>query len=142
MGRVIQTDKVGTERTRLLKSIVLALRVLLRNGQPNPEAQDQAAYIALALYAVQETIETSVAAWEKRDYWIKADRFRMEWSWTGALGRRMHAALLADDWSAIAALAVEVTGKLQNIHVGEKHRLGTPWNGAWKTLCQRQLAPG
>ena len=41
------------------------------------------------LEAIDESIEQSVAAWEKRGYWLKADRFRQEWRWAGDLGRRM-----------------------------------------------------
>ena len=38
-------------------------------------------------------IDSSVAAWEKRGYWVKADRFRMEWAWAGSLAEKMRTAM-------------------------------------------------
>ncbi len=83
MSRVINPDSVGKERTRLTKSIVLCIRELAKQSDVTAETKDQAAYIALALQAIADGIDVSVAAWEKRDYWVKADKFRMEWMWAG-----------------------------------------------------------
>ena len=67
LSRLINPDSVGKERTRLSKSIVLCIRELAKQSQVTPETKDQAAYIALALQAIAEGIDSSVAAWEKRD---------------------------------------------------------------------------
>lgn len=69
-----------------------------------PEAKDIAAFIALALQAISDGVDVSVAAWEKRDYWVKADKFRMEWRWAGMLAEKMKSAVLGDDWATIASL--------------------------------------
>ncbi|RJP49310.1 MAG: hypothetical protein C4586_07630, partial [Anaerolineaceae bacterium] len=81
MSRVINPDSVGKERTRLTKSIVLCIRELAKQAEVTSETKDQAAFIALALQAIADGIDVSVVAWEKRDYWVKADKFRMEWMW-------------------------------------------------------------
>ncbi|MBM3153207.1 MAG: hypothetical protein FJZ96_13560 [Chloroflexi bacterium] len=138
MGRVINTDSAGKERTRLTRGVALAIRELARQAGPGAEARDLAAFIALALEAIAGTIESSVAAWEKRDYWVKADRFRMEWEWAGTLGNRFRAALLADDWAQVALLAAQAAQRLRKIQVSENHRLGCPWAGAWEELKSRQ----
>jgi hypothetical protein len=137
MGRVINPDSAGKERTRLSKSIVLAVRELAQQTQPGPVTRDLAAFIALALLTIAATIEVSVTAWEKRDYWVKADKFRMEWAWAGALGEKMKTAVLADDWGEVALLAVQIGQKFGKIQVSPNHRLGTPWVGAWKELNSR-----
>ena len=134
MGRVINPDGVGKERTRLTRAVVLALRELMRQTEPDKETRDLAAFIALALSAVSETIDTSVSAWEKRGYWIKADRFRMDWAWSEKYGRDMKQAVLADDWGKVALTAAQVTEKLKDVKVPQRHRLGTPWVGAWDKL--------
>lgn len=134
MSRVINPDSAGKERTRLTKGIVIAIRELARQGEPGAEARDLAAFIALALRAISEGIDTSVAAWEKRDYWVKADRFRMEWTWAGQLGQKMKAAVAGDDWANVAMLSAQIAQKLGNIKVSENHRLGKPWVGAFKRL--------
>jgi hypothetical protein len=134
VGRVIHTEGAGKDRNRLVKSVVVALRELLRQPDTGPEAHDLVAYIGLALGEVAATIDESVAAWEKRGYWVKADRFRLEWAWTERLSRDLLTALLADDWAAIAPLAVKAAAKLAAVEVAVHHRLGTPWVGAWAKL--------
>lgn len=134
MGRVINPDSVGKERTRLTKAIVLSVRELAKQTQPDETARDLAAFIALALRAIADGIDVSVAAWEKRDYWVKADRFRMEWMWAGQLADKMKTAVLEDDWATIAQLMPRIAEKLNKIKVSDRHRLGKPWVGAWKTL--------
>lgn len=134
MSRVINPDSVGKERTRLTKSIVLCMRELAKQSNVTTETKDQAAFIALALQAIADGIDISVAAWEKRDYWVKADKFRMEWLWAGHYAARMKEAVLGDDWAAIAALIPMIALKFSKTMVSDQHRLGKPWTGAFTLL--------
>ncbi|GAB4454058.1 MAG: hypothetical protein OHK0041_18290 [Anaerolineales bacterium] len=134
MSRLIKTDTVGKDRTRLTKSIVLAVRELAKQKEVTAEARDLAAFIAVALQAIAEGIDESVAAWEKRGYWVKADRFRMEWLWTGQTAAKMKSAILNDDWGAIAMLLPQIAQKLNKVQIAENHRLGTPWKGAYQRM--------
>ena len=139
MSKIINPNSAGKERTRLTRALALAVRELAKTnpsantGQLN-EARDLAAFIALALEAVAETIEPSVAAWEKRNYWVKADKFRMEWSWAGKLAKEMRTAALAENWDQIAQTAMQVAMKVQKIKISDKHRMGRPWEGSWGVL--------
>ena len=134
MSRVINPDSAGKERTRLTKAIVIAIRELAKQSEPNEETRDLAAFIAMALQTIADGIDISVAAWEKRDYWVKADRFRMEWAWAGQMGEKIRVAVLNDDWGSVAMLSAQIAQKLQKVKVSEKHRMGKPWVGAWKQL--------
>ena len=134
MSRVINPDSAGKERTRLTKAIVIAIRELAKQNDPGDKARDMAAFIALALLSIAEGIDVSVAAWEKRNYWVKADRFRMEWAWAGQVGEKMRTAVLNDDWASVAMLSAQLGQKLHKIKVSENHRMGRPWIGAWKQL--------
>ena len=98
------------------------------------ESRDLAAFIALALAQISAGIDVSVAAWEKRGYWVKADRFRMEWLWSASYADKMKAAVLSDDWATVALTMTQVAQKLSKIQVPAGHRLGRPWVGAWKRL--------
>jgi hypothetical protein len=137
LSRVINPDSAGKERTRLTKGIVLAIRELAQQTDPGVEARDLAAFIALALSIISGTIDASVAAWEKRDYWVKADKFRMEWAWSGPYSEKMKQALLKDDWGSVAQLAAQTAQKLSKVTVPPGHRLGRPWVGAWEELKKR-----
>jgi hypothetical protein len=134
MSRVINPDSAGKERTRLTKAIVISIRELAKQSDPGDKARDLAAFIALALLSIAEGIDVSVAAWEKRNYWVKADRFRMEWAWAGQMGEKMRTAVLNDDWASVAMLSAQLGQKLHKIKVSENHRMGRPWIGAWKQL--------
>ena len=134
MSRVINPDSAGKDRTRLTKAIVLAVRELAKQNEVTDEARDLAAFISLALKTISEGIDVSVLAWEKRDYWIKADRFRMEWAWTGQYADKIKVAIFTDDWGTIALTILQIAQKLSKISVSENHRLGKPWVGAFKEL--------
>ena len=134
MSPIINPDSAGKERTRLTKAIVLAVRQLAKQSQVNQEARDLAAFIAMALRIISEGIDVSVAAWEKRDYWIKADKFRMEWNWTGQFADKMKTAVLTDDWGTVAMLSAQIAQKFNKIVVSENHRLGKPWVGAFQKM--------
>ena len=138
MSRVINPESAGKDRTRLSKSIVLAVRELAKQTDVNDEAKDLAAFIALALKTISDGIDLSVAAWEKRDYWVKADRFRMEWMWTGQYADKMKVAIFANDWGSIAMLMPQIAMKFNKIEVSANHRLGKPWVGAYKQLTTKQ----
>jgi hypothetical protein len=140
MGRVINPDGVGKERTRLVKGTVLAMRELMRQSAPDDTSRDLAAFIALALIEISQTIDTSVGAWEKKGYWVKADRFRLEWDWSGRLGEQMRNAVITDDWATVARVSVQVAGKLMDTKIPEHHRLGTPWVGAYRLLVNKAAA--
>lgn len=138
MSRVINPDSVGKERTRLTKSIVLCIRELAKQNQVTPETKDQAAFIALALQSIAEGIDSSVAAWEKRDYWVKADKFRMEWMWAGQYAAKLKDAVLSDDWATIATMLPSIAQKFSKVEVSDNHRLGKPWSSAYKLLALHQ----
>jgi hypothetical protein len=141
LSRIINPDGAGKIRTRLTKEVVLAIRELMRQTQPDEHSRDLAAFIVLAMEEINESVESSVAAWEKRGYWVKADRYRMEWAWAGQQGSKMKRSLIAEDWAGIAVTAVQIGQKLMSIEVSVHHRLGEPWVGAWLELKRKGL-PG
>lgn len=139
MSRIISTDNVGTERNRLLKAIVISIRELMKQSTIDATTKDLAAFISNALLAVHETVERSVIPWEKRDYWVKADKFRLEWAWTKEIGDEMLAATLDQDWTTVALLSASVGQRLKKVTVSDRHRMGTPWIGAWDLMISQRM---
>lgn len=137
MGRVIHLDSAGKQRNLLARSVLTAIRLLMQQQEVNEQTRDLAAYIALALEEISNTIDPTVSAWEKRGYWLKADRYRMEWSWAKTLGEKMEQALRKEDWGLVAQIAAEIAGKLANTAIMK--RLGTqaPWEGAWDRMMEK-----
>ena len=136
MGRVINPDSSGKERTKLTKSIVKAIRQLMTQIKPDQQTKDLAAYIVSGLYDIFQTVDISVAAWEKRGYWVKADRFRIDWEWTLQYSNQMKEALISEDWPQIALLAAKTAQKLNNVKISLNNRIGEPWIGAYEKLVK------
>jgi hypothetical protein len=134
LGRLIHTETAGKERTRLTKAVVLAIRELMRQSQPDDNTRDLAAFISLALDAIAGTIDSSVDAWEKRGYWVKADRFRMDWAWSSRLAGNMRLAVLTEDWPKVAQTTAQIAERLNGIQIPQNHRMGTPWVGAYRKI--------
>lgn len=140
MSRVINPERAGKERNRLARSVIGAIRNLGEQKEVNDKTRDIASYISLALFAITDTIDSTVEAWEKRGYWVKADRYRMEWIWTDAYGEKMGQAVLADDWGRVVQLAVEIGGKLDK-YKGMKNKQGQEyWTGSYAKLQDKLIA--
>ncbi len=134
MSRVINPDSTGKQRTQLSKAIVLAVRELARQKDTGDEARDLAAFIAIALKTISGGIDSSVAAWEKRGYWVKADKFRMDWAWAALIAEKMERAVLSEDWATVATISAQIAQRFGKLQVSENHRLGKPWVGAYKRV--------
>ena len=93
MAKIYSPESAGKDRTRLSKTIVLALRELMKQTQPDTLTSDLTAYVVLALEEIAGNIDRSVEAWEKRGYWVKADKFRLEWEWAASSAAKMRRAL-------------------------------------------------
>jgi hypothetical protein len=134
MSRIIDHDSAGRQRSQLVKAIAVALRELGRQASTGDEARDLAAFIAAALRTISEGIDSSVGAWEKRGYWVKADRFRLDWAWAGPMSSKVENAVSSGDWETIALLTAQIAGRFSKVRISEHHRLGKPWLGAFKRL--------
>jgi hypothetical protein len=134
LSRIITIESAGKDRTRLARAIVVAMRELSRQNDLDEKTRDLTAFIALALEEIAATIDLSVAAWEKKGYWVKADRFRMDWIWTERLGAAMRQAVLNEDWATVARTVGQVGEKLSSVKVSQRNRIGAPWHGAYRQL--------
>lgn len=134
MSRIINPESAGKERKQQCRMIILAVRELMTKEKVDDGCFDLAAFLAISLAKVDETIDISVSAWEKKGYWIKADRFRMDWRWAGIYSQEIKQALQEKDWNKIALTSVKIADKLKNEKLPVRHNLGTPWVGAYKLL--------
>ena len=138
MSRVVNPDGVGKQRDRLMKAVTLALRALASRSQIDAETKDLVAFIALALNEIHATIDVTCLAWEKRDYWLKADQFRREWGWAGRIAEKLERVVLGDEWQNLPTLMVELSKHLEKVNLPKRNTLGTPWNGAHAKLVKER----
>jgi hypothetical protein len=138
LGRLVNPDGVGKQRDRLMKAVTLALRELAGRGQIDAGTRDLVAFLALALNEIHATIDVTCAAWEKRDYWLKADQFRREWAWAGRTAEKLERVVLGDDWQNLPALIVDLSKHLEKVNLPKRNTLGTPWVGAFRKLAEER----
>lgn len=134
MSPITSVESGTTLRNRLSRSIVLAIRTLMQQPAPNQLSFDLVAFVVLALEKIQESIESSASAWEKRDYWLKADRFRMDWQWVGESQKKLAEHLLQEDWAALATNLTTIAQHLNRVEIRPNNRIGEPWIGAWQVF--------
>jgi hypothetical protein len=137
LGRVIRIQSGSRTRTLALREIAWTLREMTRPNIPEATRKDMAACILLSLRSIQETIEQAAGAWEKRDYWVKADHFRMEWRWVEQSEKDLHKALLVEDWGGCAAVAAGLAGRVSGVELPKRLPENPPWINAWKRIPEK-----
>jgi hypothetical protein len=137
LSNLINPDNSGKRRERYLKATVLAMRALVNKKKVDDEVRDLAAFIVLTLRQIDETIDETCKAWEKRDYWIKADRFRNDWFWTKSAASKLEQAVLENKWNLVPTVVKEMARQLQSV-TPPKRDWGTPWTGAYALLLEKQ----
>ena len=140
MSRVVNPDGVGKQRERTLKCVALALRQLALRSQVDEETRDLVAFMALSLNAVHDNIDVTCLAWEKRDYWLKADQFRRDWAWAGKTADKLERVVLGDEWQNLAELVPALAKNLEKVNLPKRNSLGTPWVGAFTQLRRAREA--
>jgi hypothetical protein len=134
VSRILNSQSTGRERAQLTRAVVVAIRHLSRQPSFGDEARDLASFIVLALRTILKGIDTSAQAWEKRGYWVKADRFRMDWDWAEPLAAKLQRAIESGDEPSVASLVMQVAQRLNSVQVSANPRVGTPWIGAFARM--------
>jgi hypothetical protein len=117
----------------LLQWIALACAHVMKERSPDTSS-DELAFIAAALEEIAAGIDVTTTAWEKRDYWLKADQFRRQWEWTGRTAQRLRAAIeRRDAVETIAALA-DLAPRLAGVTLPKRLPKELPWKGAHEKL--------
>lgn len=134
MSRIIATESVGQQRSRLRRTIAEALRRLATKPAFDEESLDLAALIVFSLRRLEEGVEQTATAWEKRDYYLKADRFRREWEWLDDTAYALETALLLGDQEHLPEILAALFPKFADITIARYTRSGALWDGCYQRL--------
>ena len=141
MSRLINTDPPSKRRNKAAREIVLCIRTAA-SCQEQDQLLDLMAHIASSLEIIEGSIEQSVTAWEKRNYWLKADRYRMEWEWVQPAREAVISYL--ESKGAAGKIPVEtlleIAEELGGITISPNHRMGKPWTGAYSIWQLRSIS--
>lgn len=136
MSRVINTSNPGKLRDQYRRTIAEALRHLMFKRSVDDEVKDMAAAIVLALRGIAETVESTMGAWEKRDYYLKADRFRLEWEWVTPSASRLYEVISKARWDELPAELARLAPKFVDIRIAKMTRSPDVWKSSYQQLVR------
>jgi hypothetical protein len=136
LSRVVTIDGVGQQRHQLRRTIAEALRRLASKSTFDRESQDLSALIVFSLRRLEEGVEQTVTAWEKRDYYLKADRFRRQWEWVSDTAYELETALLLGQWDRVPRVLASLFPRFTDITISRYTRSPELWSGCYQRLAE------
>lgn len=134
MSRVINTNSPTKIRNYNRRTIAEVLQLMGQKKQLDDETKDMAATIVFALRAIFDTAETTATAWEKRDYWMKAERFLRQWQWTQEMAANFEDVIREKAWDLLPQLMMELFPYFTDFEIKTITRKPITWHGAYSRL--------
>ncbi len=134
MSRLVNAVNPSTERNQLRRTIAEALRHLMGKKKIDEESKDLVALIVYSLRSVAQGVDQSARAWEKRDYYVKADKFRMEWAWAEKTANRLEMILRGELWGELPLALAELAPRFSDITITKFVRTEALWQGRYRQL--------
>jgi hypothetical protein len=140
MGRVINPDSIGKRRNQLMRTSAEMLRHLSQKQTIDDEAKDMLALLTESLREIADGITESTRAWEKRNYWVKIEKFEQRWGWSDLSATQLEKMILRSDWGGVPSMMVKLLPHFADIKVTKFTRKSSEWEGAYQRLLQEQNA--
>jgi hypothetical protein len=134
MSRVIKIDSPGKIRNQLMRTSAELIRRLSQKSEIDDETRDMAAMLVYCFRQIDQGIDESALAWEKRDYWVKAERFRARWAWSGRAADNMETIVRDGDWEQLPSALIDLLPIFSDIKVARLTRNPSLWRGAYQRL--------
>ena len=138
MSRVVKIDGPGKLRNQMMRTGAEVLRLLSQKTSLDDEARDMAAMLVYCLLAIDAGIDESTLAWEKRDYWVKAEQFRARWAWAGRLGAELRSVVLGDSWDRLPGVLARLYPNFTDIKIVKVTRNPDLWHGTYNRLLREE----
>ena len=134
MSRVINTASPAKARNHARRTIAEILRRLMRKAKIDDEVRDMAATLVYCLRDIDATTEITCSAWEKRNYFVKADRFRLDWEWVASTAGSLAEVIATDRWYELPLELARLAPRFADIRVAKMTRSPDVWAGAYDRL--------
>ncbi|MSP12002.1 MAG: hypothetical protein EXR62_03475 [Chloroflexi bacterium] len=134
MGRVIAIEKTANTRNQLRRTIAETLNRLMAKRSLDDEVKDLAALIVFCLREILEGVDQSATAWEKRNYFLKADRFRMEWEWAAKAAADLERVVREERWQDLPPMLARLAPRFTDITINKLMRSSETWEGCYQRL--------
>ena len=136
MSRIISTESPGKLRSQHRRTIAEAIRRLSQKKQLDDEAKDLAAIIVFSLHGITNTVERTITAWEKRNYYMKAERFRTQWRWLESSTDDLSEVIFEGNWDQLPAALARLAPHFADIRVKQLTRKPVLWKDAYSKFME------
>jgi len=140
MSRVIHTNSPGTQRQRVRRTIAEVLRRLMEKNGFDDEARDLAALIVFSLRELSAGVDRSASAWEKRGYFLKADRFRRDWEWVDSAADELETLIRGEAWMRLPVILARLVPRFADVKVQRLTRSPAVWQNCYQRLLETELS--
>ena len=135
MSRITNIDGTPTQqRNAIRRTIAEILRRLMEKKAIDAEAKDMMSFIVFGLRTMDQSIDSSASAWEKRDYYVKADQFRREWLWLPDTANRIDVMIRSNDWATLPLELAGLASRFSDVRISTFTKSPALWQGAYKKL--------
>ena len=134
MSRVINLNSPAKTRNRNMRTIAEILRRMSTKSSIDDETKDMTATLVFLMREIHAGVMVSVEAWEKRGYWMKADRFIREWEWTSEVAHNLEDVLRNSAWDLLPRLLAGLYPHTADIELKKLTRPPSLWNGGYQRL--------
>ncbi len=136
MTRVINVDGPGKLRSQLMRTAAEIIRRLSLKHEVDDETRDMTALLVYCFRQIDVGIDESVRAWEKRDYWVKAEKFRLQWAWVKQAADDLDQIVGAEDWDELPPALIRLLPQFSDIKIAKFTRKPSLWQGTYQRLLQ------
>ena len=134
MSRVINTNSPTKIRNQNRRTIAELLQRMAQKPNFDDESKDMAACMVFALNEINGANQSAIVAWEKRDYWMKADRFMREWEWVPQSAANIEDVLRHEAWDLLPELIIGLYPRFTDLQIKTLTRKPILWQGAYEKL--------
>lgn len=140
MSRVINPDSVGKARNQHMRTAAEIMRHLSQKTDLDDETRDMVATLVLCFREIEDGIEQSMEAWEKRNYWQKVEEFRRQWTWVGIANAELEHIVRTGAWDQLPQQMVKLMPRFAEIQVTRFTREKQAWQGAYQKVLSETKA--
>ncbi len=137
MSTITNRTSPLAERKQLLKIIATCLQEYEPIKDNIHEGEDILALIYLSLERIQLLIKQTLKAWEERNYWVKADQFKEEWTWVEGFIDQYYPELICGNRGQITRINSELSRICNDLRIKPSIKHDKPWKGAHQVLMAK-----
>jgi hypothetical protein len=134
LSRVININSPGKLRNRNMRTVAEIMRRVGAKTTMDAETKDMTAALVFILREIHDSALVTVEAWEKRGYWMKADRFIRQWEWSEEMAANLEDVIRHEAWDLMPRLLAELIPRTADVQVKNLTRSPDIWRDAYQKL--------